>query len=459
MKNENKSIYKSISWKFIRISYLPMILLTIIVTLAGSSFVSNSLKAEAGEGMVDLTKTINMSLDKIYPGDYKIVEDSGDIYMFKGEHQINGDYELLDEIKENTGCDVTICYLNYAVATTLKDKDGVRLVGAGDSQRVVDEVINADSPKYYSDVTFNKDNYLAYYYPLHDSDDEVIGMLVIAKDSQILTSLVWKAILPIVCISLAAMFLACFFAYSYSKNFIYDIKRIQKYMGKVADGYFDTQLDVHVDQRDDELGQMAYSAVRTAGRLRKMVEEDQLTQIYNRRSADKKIKATLENYISKGVVFCLAIGDIDFFKKINDTYGHEAGDDVLIEVAGTLKKFMSDKGYAIRWGGEEFLLIFEKGNVSLDACSAMIEELLDKIRALEIVNNENHIKINMTFGLVECEEEDKTIDLNNIVSEEDKNPKDTLLKEKMDHYISKADLRLYYGKEHGRNQLVNYPVD
>ena len=230
-------------------------------------------------------------------------------------------------------------------------------------------------------------------------------------------------------------------------------------MGKVADGYFDTQLDVHVDQRDDELGQMAYSAVRTAGRLRKMVEEDQLTQIYNRRSADKKIKATLENYISKGVVFCLAIGDIDFFKKINDTYGHEAGDDVLIEVAGTLKKFMSDKGYAIRWGGEEFLLIFEKGNVSLDACSAMIEELLDKIRALEIVNNENHLKINMTFGLVECEEEDKTIDLNNIVSEEDKNPKDTLLKEKMDHYISKADLRLYYGKEHGRNQLVNYPVD
>ena len=48
MKNENKTIYKSISWKFIRISYLPMILLTIIVTLAGSSFVSNSLKAEAG---------------------------------------------------------------------------------------------------------------------------------------------------------------------------------------------------------------------------------------------------------------------------------------------------------------------------------------------------------------------------------------------------------------------------
>ena len=60
-----------------------------------------------------------------------------------------------------------------------------------------------------------------------------------------------------------------------------------------------------------------------------------------------------------GIEYCVAIGDIDFFKKVNDRYGHEAGDVVLTKVARILREKIMSKGYVCRWGGEEFLIVLE----------------------------------------------------------------------------------------------------
>ena len=65
-----------------------------------------------------------------------------------------------------------------------------------------------------------------------------------------------------------------------------------------------------------------------------------------------------------GIPFCVVLGDIDFFKKVNDTYGHDAGDEILKFVALELRRMMLGKGFATRWGGEEFLLVFDNMDIA-----------------------------------------------------------------------------------------------
>lgn len=422
----------SLRTQLILIAIVPMLALAIILTVTGITSSRSAISSEVETEMSNLSKVILSDMNEMYAGDYYALSDGdGAIYMFKGEHQLNGDFEYIDEMKKATGCDISFCYLNVAVITTLKNENGERKIGNSDSVIVVGDVIEADESKFYDDVRFGKEKFLAYYVPLHDAMGQVVGILQIAKSAYEVDSLSKKAALPIFIIAILATLIAAFIFFRYSNKLTDTISKIKKYLGHLAKGEFEVEIDQSVLNRKDELADIGKSAETTAHSLREKVEEDQLTKLLNRRSAYRKFEQTIDSFDKQGVRFCVALGDIDFFKKVNDTYGHDAGDKVLIEVARTLKTFMQPLGYAIRWGGEEFLLVFGKvGNI--DTACELMEGLLDQIRALEIIDGETIIKVTMTFGIVECNPE--TIN--------------------MDQYINEADEKLYYGKEHGRNQLV-----
>ncbi|MBP5152518.1 MAG: GGDEF domain-containing protein [Lachnospiraceae bacterium] len=135
-----------------------------------------------------------------------------------------------------------------------------------------------------------------------------------------------------------------------------------------------------------------------------------------------------ERASSTGEPFCLSIADIDFFKKVNDTYGHNAGDDVLRAVAGILKENMVGKGFAARWGGEEFMLVFDR--LSSKQAVPVLEKALDDIRANTVETEGFEIKVTMTFG----------------ISDGSQGP--------IEDIVSVADEKLYYGKQNGRNRIV-----
>lgn len=451
MKN---SKFNTLNWTMLKIAFLPMIVISLIVAIAGSYFVDKSLKREVREGMIAVCDTVTLSMEKMYPGEYHAEQGLDGLYFLKGDHQFNTDFEYIDQIKEATGCDVTICVQNIAVITTLRGIDGNRKIGYADNDVINTDIIVNGLSKFYDEVYSDNQQYYAYYSPLRAGDGSVVGMICVLKNADYASGLVWGAIASILIITFIACVAVSIFVLRFSRRFIQIIRKVQRYMSAIAREDFRADMDPEVLKQQNELGQMAKSAMSMAASLRLKVEEDQLTQLYNRRSADKKIKKTITDYVDTGMKFCLALGDIDFFKKVNDTYGHEAGDDVLKAVASTLKNFMSDKGYAIRWGGEEFILVYNK-NKSIEEVALMMETLLDKVRALLIVNNGNEIKVNMTFGLVDC----SILDMNDIPAktgnaEADMDARDAILKSKMDAYISAADMKLYYGKEHGRNQLV-----
>ena len=100
--------------------------------------------------------------------------------------------------------------------------------------------------------------------------------------------------------------------------------------------------------------------------MRNLIFNDALTGIYNRRAGwielgkyIDKIKVAPEDFN-----LTVAIGDLDLFKRVNDTYGHDYGDIVLRKAATIFKEHLKDKGFPVRWGGEEFLLLFYAKDLS-----------------------------------------------------------------------------------------------
>jgi diguanylate cyclase (GGDEF)-like protein len=110
---------------------------------------------------------------------------------------------------------------------------------------------------------------------------------------------------------------------------------------------------------------------------------DELTGAFNRHKMDELIDFNTKRFtFNKDVVLLML--DIDYFKKVNDTYGHDAGDTILKHVAATVKELVYARDYIIRWGGEEFVVIL------VDYTVDQALELAEKIRH-DIESNDNGV--------------------------------------------------------------------
>ncbi len=163
--------------------------------------------------------------------------------------------------------------------------------------------------------------------------------------------------------------------------------------------------------------------------LERMANIDTLTGLSNRRHMNEYLAGLVFEYNRSGKIFTMAIGDIDFFKKVNDTYGHDTGDYVLSTAAAIFKRFMKDKGHVARWGGEEFLFAFE--NIDIDKAFRYLDELRHQIETTPMDFKEFHFNITMTYG---CEEFNPRLGIETT--------------------INRADGKLYKGKQGGRNRVV-----
>jgi diguanylate cyclase (GGDEF)-like protein len=162
--------------------------------------------------------------------------------------------------------------------------------------------------------------------------------------------------------------------------------------------------------------------------MTKMVNHDYLTKIYSRRYFTNKLKMQLDSNTENMVI---ALGDIDNFKKVNDTYGHSMGDQVLNSVASIMNGVCRANDIVARWGGEEFIIFFP--NVTVDTAKIFIETIREKIAQKKIKYKENYFSVTITFGLVQI------------------SPNLT-----MEKNISFADAALYQGKESGKNCCIVY---
>jgi len=164
-----------------------------------------------------------------------------------------------------------------------------------------------------------------------------------------------------------------------------------------------------------------------------LIEElkiEPLTRLSNRNALDHTIGGVVKKAANSRILPIAVMLDLDFFKKINDKYGHLFGDEVLVNLSSIIRKNMGSTRNAFRYGGEEFVLLFN--NTTLDS----VIEILEEIR-FDLVSEDFSIKL----------EKPITISVGVAVYEEGWTPK---------QWIENADKALYQAKENGRNQIKIY---
>lgn len=160
---------------------------------------------------------------------------------------------------------------------------------------------------------------------------------------------------------------------------------------------------------------------------RKLAIIDNLTQVYNRNFFTAYLEKAIKQAYRYNHDLSLILADIDHFKKVNDTHGHLAGDKILTEMGALLKKFCRVSDLAVRWGGEEFIIVMPETNIA--GGTVLAEKIREKVAAhyFPVVPG-----ITASFGVA------------------------TLKKEGMARLLKDADEALYAAKENGRNQVVTY---
>ena len=174
-----------------------------------------------------------------------------------------------------------------------------------------------------------------------------------------------------------------------------------------------------------ESQQMEDKLISYNNQLKEQASIDALTGLNNRRSTMEFVNGL----IKQRETFSICIGDIDFFKKINDSYGHDFGDTVLVAISEALREETEHDGFVARWGGEEFLIIFL--GVNGDEAYVKLSNIRERIKSIRLNHSIDEVRVKMTYGLTEYD-----------------------FTKSFEENVKEADEKLYLGKQNGRDMIV-----
>lgn len=164
-------------------------------------------------------------------------------------------------------------------------------------------------------------------------------------------------------------------------------------------------------------------------RIQELVNIDELTGIYNRRRIFQVLSEESNRYQRAPGAFSLGILDVDFFKQVNDTHGHQCGDRILRELATSVVNDLRVIDSFGRYGGEEFLLVLPQ--TALSGAVIKAERIRKSIEALRFPDLPGNLRVTVSIGVAEFKQGETT-----------------------DETLARADLALYQAKQNGRNQVV-----
>ncbi len=424
-----KKLRNSLNTQMLRVTLIPLTLMAIIIISVGISGLYQLMSNETEDELIRDAKMAQYVLDEVYAGEYwaEDADGDGEIEMYKGNQRINGEYTMIDDLANLLEIDISLFYNDIRLITTLKDSKGNRATGTSASVIVKKDVLKGGESRFYNNVlVYDKKSY-AFYSPIRSEDGNIEGMIAVSRSQESVKQELLQYIFPICVTCILTALLMGFVVVYFNRKLAVRISKMSKYINTLADGNFDNDIPREVMVEDDELKHLANDGRRMAKAIQTLVEYDALTGLNNRRYADKKLAEIRIRAVELGIKYCVCISDIDFFKKVNDTFGHEMGDEVLRRVAEKLKAGMVGKGIAARWGGEEFLLIFD--GRELDIARRELELIMNEVRTIWIPDSDR--QITMSFGLTALQPG-----------------------EDIDDALKRADDNLYQAKEGGRNQIV-----
>jgi diguanylate cyclase (GGDEF)-like protein len=180
----------------------------------------------------------------------------------------------------------------------------------------------------------------------------------------------------------------------------------------------------------DRLRRQKAELQEALARIQELALRDELTGLANRRHMQALIDLERERCVRSGSSFCIAVLDIDRFKRINDTHGHPVGDAVLRAFAREAMATIRSADVLARWGGEEFLLMLPDTRLTLARLG--VERLRTRVEALRVAHAAGPLSFTLSAGVVEHLAGESVVDS-----------------------IARADRALYQAKQQGRNKVVS----
>ncbi|WP_457743691.1 diguanylate cyclase [Sulfurimonas sp.] len=174
----------------------------------------------------------------------------------------------------------------------------------------------------------------------------------------------------------------------------------------------------------------AIEALENIQLITQYANRDYLTGLYNRRYFYNHMNEYLENINDTDEKLSIAMIDIDHFKKVNDTYGHDVGDGVIVQLSDILRSLVKASDIVARFGGEEFCVVLK--NVKKETAIEILERIRIEIETVSYrVDNEKTLQFTISIGATMYSKE-----------------------EDLEENISRADMMLYKAKNSGRNRLI-----
>jgi diguanylate cyclase (GGDEF)-like protein len=177
------------------------------------------------------------------------------------------------------------------------------------------------------------------------------------------------------------------------------------------------------------LGQQKQELTVALEQIKLMAAHDDLTGLLNRRHMQVLLEQETQRSLRSGRGFCLALLDMDHFKRVNDRHGHAAGDAVLRAFANSAQAVLRRSDVLARWGGEEFVLM--QADTSIEFSRATIERLREQVTKLELTFGEKRLHVSFSAGLTEHR-----------------------AGESVTQTLERADRLLYDAKAQGRNRVL-----
>ena len=195
------------------------------------------------------------------------------------------------------------------------------------------------------------------------------------------------------------------------------------------DSFEESSLEMVLDISD--FISMSVSNAILYEQTKQLAVTDGLTGISNRPNMEQALQNEFERSMRYGAPLSVVLLDVDHFKGVNDTYGHQKGDEILVAIASLLKKVCRANDIAARYGGEEFLMILPQSNAQ--GAFKIAERLREEMMKMNFTGNETNFSVTTSCGVAELDRD---------------------FIKNTDQLIAMADHALYDAKTGGRNKTI-----
>lgn len=420
-------IFRKLEFKLILMSTIPIIVVGFLFMIFGIRAIETSTSLAQKKTLTGICNQLTAEFIQRYPGNY--YEEDGKFYSDGTD--ISEALSLLDQYKESFNAEVTIFFKDVSVLTTICDNNGNRIIGTRASDSEIYNTVRYGKVFSSDNTEINGKIFHVVYQPLRGQDGTVVGMVFAGITDDEFKSIIRSTRIEIIIIAIAICLIVVVIVTIFSKDTAAMLTSIKEYLGSLIDSKtVEFEMPEELLKRNDEIGDLGRYAVSISDELQIIIGRDPLTGLFNRRSGRALLDKLWDNAKKEETTFSIVMSDIDHFKYVNDTYGHDAGDMVLKEISEIFLKHIATApgSYPIRWGGEEILLGLM---LPLGQAINLVTVMMEEIRNHEYTFNGQTFKVTVTFGISSSKTHD---DVHGI--------------------IVSADEKLYRGKKEGRDRLI-----